>query len=91
MAGTPGEAKTITYIADRFRAAGLTSGSRGTAPYLDLFAIVAKPKPAALSTSAIPVGQAEFMAHMARLGSFTSHNVIGDARGRRPDGKAKTR
>lgn len=88
MAGTPGEAKTIFYIADRFRAAGLTSGSRGPAPYLDPFAVAAKPKPSALPPPDIPASHAEFMAHMARLGSFTSHNVIGVARGRRPDGKA---
>lgn len=88
MAGTPGEAKTIAYIADRFRAAGLASGARGPTPYLDPFVVAAKPKPAAPPSSTIPLSQAEFMAHMARLGSFTSHNVIGVARGRRPDGKA---
>lgn len=88
MAGTPGEAKTIAYIADRFRAAGLASGTRGPTPYLDPFVVAAKPKPAAPPSSAIPASQAEFMAHMARLGSFTSHNVVGVARGRRPDGKA---
>lgn len=88
MAGTPGEARTIAYIADRFRAAGLTSGSRGPKLYLDPFFIGAKPKSNAPPPPGIPSSQAEFMAHMARLGSFTSHNVIGVARGRRPDGKA---
>ena len=86
MSGTAGEAKTIAFIADRFRIAGLTSGSRGLRPYLDPFAIVAKPLPK--TNPAIPESQAEFLAHRARLGSFTSHNVIGVARGRRPDGKA---
>ena len=43
MAGTAGEAKTIAYIADRFRAAGLISGARGPTPYLDPFAVLAKP------------------------------------------------
>ena len=90
MAGTPGEARTIAYIADRFRAAGLTSGSRGPTLYLDPFVVAAKPKPKpnAPLVPGIPASQAEFMAHMVRLGSFTSHNVIGVARGRRPDGKA---
>ena len=88
MAGTPGEAKTIAYIADRFRAAGLTSGSRGKTPYLDPFVVAAKPKPKAPPPAGIPASQAEFMDNMTRLGSFTSHNVIGIARGRRPDGKA---
>jgi len=84
MAGTAGEAKTIAFIADRFRAAGLTSGARGPVPYLDPFVIVAKstPKPGGSSAQAI------FSANMAKLGSFTSHNVIGVARGRHPDGKA---
>lgn len=86
MPGTTGEAKTIAFIADRFRAAGLASGSRGPRPYLDPFAIAAKPAPKA--NPAIPPAQAEFLAHVARLGSFTSHNVVGVARGRRPDGKA---
>lgn len=86
MAGTEGEAKTIAYIAARFRAAGLTSGARGPAPYLDPFQIVAKPAP---NPSKAPLtSQQEFVAHMARLGSFTSHNVVGIARGRHPDGKA---
>ena len=86
MPGTAGEAETIAFIADRFRAAGLTSGSRGPTPYLDPFAIVARP--AAKANPALPEPQTEFLAHMARLGSFTSHNVVGVARGRRPDGKA---
>lgn len=88
MAGTPGEAKTIAYIADRFRAAGLASGASGPTPFLDPFVVAAKPKSNAASAPGIPASQLEFMAHMARLGSFTSHNVIGVARGRRPDGKA---
>lgn len=88
MAGTPAEGKTITYIADRFRAAGLSSGARGPMPYLDPFPIIAKPPGKAIRFAPGPAGQAEFGAHMARLGSFTSHNVIGVARGRRPDGKA---
>jgi len=84
MVGTAGEARTIAYIAERFRDAGLASGSRGPLPFLDPFAIAAKPAPQ--GTNATPQG--EFVAHMARLGSFTSHNVIGVARGRHPDGKA---
>ncbi|MEO7411693.1 MAG: M28 family peptidase [Sphingomicrobium sp.] len=83
MAGTAGEAKTIAFIAERFRDAGLTSGSRGMRPYLDPFTVAAKhPSP--------PVAgpQGEFLAQAVRLGSFTSHNVVGVARGRRPDGKA---
>ena len=86
MAGTAGEAKTIAYIADRFRVAGLTSGGRGPIPYLDPFAIVAKPAPKPNPNT--PVVQQSFVAHMARLGNFTSHNVIGVARGRHPDGRA---
>ncbi len=83
LPGTAGEAKTIAFIAERFRAAGLESGARGPKPYLDPFTIAAKPAPK------MPVvgPQAEFMAQAARLGSFTSHNVVGVARGRRPDGK----
>jgi hypothetical protein len=88
MPGTAGEALTIAYIANRFRAAGLTSGARGARDFLDPFVVTAKPKPGASPAPAIPPSQAEFIAQMARLGSFTSHNVIGVARGRRPDGKA---
>jgi hypothetical protein len=87
MAGTPGEAKTISYIAERFRAAGLANGARGPVPYLDPFPVAARPAPKA-SGKGGPSGQSEFMAHMARLGGFTSHNVIGVARGRHPDGRA---
>jgi Zn-dependent M28 family amino/carboxypeptidase len=84
MPGTAGEAKTIRYIADRFRAAGLESGSRGAIPYLDPFTVMSKPVPKVVNTTP----QGEFLANAARLGSFTSHNVVAVARGRRPDGKA---
>lgn len=84
MAGTAGEAKTIAFIAERFRAAGLASGSRGATPYLDPFTVLAKPVPKVANSTP----QGEFLAHAARLGSFTSHNVVGVARGRHPDGKA---
>lgn len=83
MPGTAGETKTIAFIAKRFRAAGLESGSRGPAPYLDPFTVAAKPAPKA----PLAGPQDEFMAQAARLGSFTSHNVVGVARGRHPDGK----
>ena len=86
MAGTAGEEKTIAYIAERFRAAGLTSGTRGSVPFLEPFVISARPKPSATSTG-LPSAQAEFIASKARRGAFSSHNVIGVARGRRPDGK----
>lgn len=84
MPGTAGEAKTIAFIAERFRGAGLASGSRGSTPFLDPFVVAAKPAPEA----AVPGPQGEFLVQAARLGSFTSHNVVGVARGRRPDGKA---
>lgn len=83
MAGTAGEAKTIAFIAERFRNAGLESGSRGGTAFLDPFTVAARhPSP--------PVAgpQGEFLAQAVRLGGFTSHNVVGVARGRRPDGKA---
>lgn len=38
--GTPGEAKTIAYLAQRFAAAGLSSGARGSRPFLDPVALV---------------------------------------------------
>ena len=84
MAGTAGEAKTIRYIAERFRAAGLESGSRGQTPYLDPFTVAAKPAPKVANSTP----QGEFLTHTARLGSFTSHNVVGVVRGRHPDGRA---
>jgi hypothetical protein len=87
MAGTPGEVKATAYIAERFRAAGLASGARGPVAYLDPFPVAARPTPKPAGKGG-PSGQAEFAAHTARLGSFTSHNVIGVARGRHPDGKA---
>jgi Zn-dependent M28 family amino/carboxypeptidase len=84
MAGTSGELKTIALIADRFRAAGLSSGSRGTSAFLDPFTVSARPAPKLPGAGP----QAEFMVRSSRLGQFTSHNVVGVARGRRPDGKA---
>lgn len=83
MPGTAGEVKTIAFIAGRFRAAGLESRSRGPVPYFDPFTVAAKPAPK------VPLSnpQGEFMEQAARLGSFTSYNVLGVARGRHPDGK----
>ena len=84
MAGTAGEAKTIAYIAERFRLAGLQSGARGPVPFLDPFTVAAKP------ALAVPVAgpQGAFLAQAGRLGRFTSNNVVGVVRGRHPDGKA---
>ncbi len=88
MAGTAGEAKTIAFLADRFRAAELTNGARGPVPFLDPFAIVARPvKPVPLHPAA-PSAQDVFVNHIQSLGNLTSHNVIGVVRGRHPDGKA---
>jgi hypothetical protein len=87
MAGTTGERKTIEYITDRFRSAGLTSGGRGPSPYLDPFTIkAAAPKPPPKDAK-LPGGQRTFMEAMSAAGTFTSHNVVGVARGKRPDGK----
>ena len=86
MAGTPGEAKTIAYLAERFQAAGLASGARGPVPYLDPFAIVARP--ARPKSDTRMSAQGEFTAHIQRLGNLTSHNVVGLVRGRHPDGRA---
>ena len=86
MAGTPGEAKTIAYIAERFRAAGLTNGARGPVPYLDPFVIVARPsRPLHEGDQS---AQDVFAAHIQQFGNLTSHNVIGMVRGRNPDGHA---
>lgn len=86
MAGTPGETRTIAYLAERFRAAGLTSGARGPVPYLDPFAIVARS--ARVVTPAAKSAQGVFTAHIEALGNLTSHNVIGVVRGHHPDGHA---
>lgn len=88
MAGTSGEAKTIAYIADRFRAAGLSSGARGPTPYLDPFTIKAVVRKLPPKDTKLPGGQRTFMEAMNAAGTFTSHNVVGVARGKRPDGKA---
>ncbi|MEO7815372.1 MAG: M28 family peptidase [Sphingomicrobium sp.] len=86
MAGTPGETKTIAYIAERFRTAGLTNGARGAVPYLDPFVIVARPaRPPGIGEQS---AQDVFTAHIQQLGNLTSHNVIGVVRGRHPDGRA---
>ena len=57
---------------------------RAGGTYLDPFEVAAKSAPKAF----VAGPQGEFLAQAARLGGFTSHNVVGVARGRRPDGKA---
>ncbi len=86
MAGTAGETKTIAYLAERMRAAGLSSGARGPTPYLDPFAIVARPARVVAPTG--KSAQDVFTAHIEQLGNLTSHNVVGVVRGRHPDGRA---
>ena len=88
MAGTPGETKTVAYIADRFRAAGLQSGSRGPIAYLDPFTIKANVKKLPPSSAKLPGGQRAFLEATNAAGTFASHNVVGVARGRHPDGRA---
>lgn len=83
MAGTAGEAKTIAFIAEQFRSAGLESGSSGPTPFVDPFTVAAKH-----NSPPVAGPQGEFLAHAVRLGRFTSHNVVGVVRGRHPDGKA---
>lgn len=87
MSGTPGEARTIAYLAERFRAAGLASGARGPTPYLDPFTIKAAAHTLPPASAKLPGGQREFIRAMNAAGTFTSHNVVGVARGRKPDGK----
>ena len=87
MSGTPGEEKTIAYLAERFRASGLESGARGPRPFLDPFEVRREPTKGPLPAG-LPPGQANFTAAMNARGPFTSHNVVGIARGKRPDGRA---
>ena len=61
MAGTAGEAKTIAYLAERFRAAGLTNGARGPVPFLDPFAIVARPVKPGLPGPAVRSAQDQLL------------------------------
>lgn len=88
MAGTSGEAKTIAFLADRFRAAGLDNGARGPTPYLDPFVVEPAKKPLPAGNARLPGGQHVFLEAMNAAGRFTSHNVVGVARGAHPDGKA---
>jgi Zn-dependent M28 family amino/carboxypeptidase len=87
MAGTAGEIRTTAYLADRFRAAGLTSGARGPTPYLDPFTIKAVKHKLPPADAKMPGGQRGFMERMNAAGTFTSNNVVAVARGTKPDGK----
>ncbi len=85
MPGTPGGDKAATYIAGRFRAAGLDALPGG---YLQGFRVDHKPKAAPADPSKLPAGQMHFIAQMNGRGPFTAYNVIGKAPGSAPDGRA---
>jgi len=72
MAGTPGEARTTAYLAERFRAAGLVSGARGPTPYLDPFTIKAVKNKLPPAGAKMPGGQRGFMERMNAAGTFTN-------------------
>ena len=85
MAGTPGEEKAAAYIAERFRAAGLTAPAGG---FLQGFMVDQAPKPPPASTVKLPAGQRYFIEQVNKRGKFTAYNVVGKVQGRAPDGRA---
>lgn len=88
MAGTLGADKTVAYIAERFRAAGLESGASGSAPYLQAFTVDRKAPPVTGKPPRMPPAHAHFVTQMDRRGPFTTWNVVGNVAGRNSDGRA---
>ena len=86
MPGTPGGDRTVAYIAERFRAAGLVSGSTGGAPFLEPFTVKATERKLPADAK-LPAGQRYFTEQINKAKPFTSWNVVGRVPGRRPDGK----
>ena len=87
MPGTPGEAKTIAFLAERLKISGV-AGGMPDGGYLMPFAIPAQNKPVPKEVPGYPTGQAEFLRAMNAMGATTSNNVIGKVAGRNSDGKA---
>ena len=85
MAGTEGETKAAAYIAERFRAGGLTAPEGG---YLQGFQVNRGAKELPAESVRLPAGQRHFMEQMNKRGPFTAFNVVARAPGRRPDGRA---
>ena len=84
MAGTPGGDKAASYLAERFRAAGLEPPAGG---FAQGFKVDRKPTPPPADSSKLPGGQRYFIDQMNRRGPFTAVNIVGKAPGRDPDGR----
>ena len=84
MAGTPGGDKAASYLAERFRAAGLEPPAGG---FAQGFKVDRKPTPPPADSSKLPAGQRYFIDQMNRRGPFTAVNIVGKVPGRDPDGR----
>jgi Zn-dependent M28 family amino/carboxypeptidase len=88
MSGTKGEERTVAYLAERFRAAGVAGAMPGGG-YEQRFAIPAQRRAIAGEDSGEPhSGQWGFTRAVNAAGGTSSRNMIGVVRGRRSDGKA---
>src|SRR5690606_22901060 len=72
-AGTEGETKAAAYIAERFRAGGLTAPEGG---YLQGFQVNRGAKELPAESVRLPAGQRHFMEQMNKRGPFTAFNVV---------------
>ncbi|MEO8619003.1 MAG: M28 family peptidase [Sphingomicrobium sp.] len=87
MVGTAGEDKTIAFLAERLKLAGVSGGVAGGG-YAMRFDIAERERPLPAEGPGMPNGQIAFMKAMNAAGAISSRNVVGVVRGRHSDGKA---
>lgn len=87
MPGTAGEGRTVAYLVERLRAAGVAGGMAGGG-YEQRFAIPAQRQAVVADSAEGTSGQPGFSRALNAAGETASRNVVGVVRGKRSDGKA---
>lgn len=87
MAGTAGEERTVAFLIERLRVAGVKGGMPSGA-YEQRFAIPAQRQGVPAQADGGGSGQPAFARALNAAGATSSRNVVGVIRGRKSDGKA---
>lgn len=87
MSGTPGEDRTVAYLATRLHAAGVHPGM-ADGSYIQEFPVDVTDRKRTVKDNGPPGGQSGFTEATQAAGKISSRNVVGVVRGRNSDGKA---
>ncbi len=87
MVGTFGEEKTVAFLTERLKLAGV-AGGMADGGYVMRFDIAKRDRPVPAEGPNMPNGQIAFMNAMNAAGATGSRNIVGVVRGKNSDGKS---